>query len=257
MKFCPCIDLHNGQVKQIVGGSLNENNDAETNFVSDHSPAYYAEMYRRDNLTGGHVIMLGKGNEAAAMEALADWPGGMQVGGGITTENALLWLGRGASHVIITSYIFRDGELNMDNLKSIAKLIGRDKLVLDLSCRWRDGAYWIVTDRWQKFTNWQVNAEILDFLSGYCCEFLVHAVDVEGSQAGIDPRLLEILAEHSPIGCVYAGGIASFDDISKIAEAGNGKISFTVGSALDIFGGKLPYREVIDFTNKLNERPQK
>jgi phosphoribosylformimino-5-aminoimidazole carboxamide ribotide isomerase len=157
----------------------------------------------------------------------------------------------------MTSYIFRDGELELDNLKKIAGMIGREKLVLDLSCRWRDGAYWIVTDRWQKFTNWQVNAEILEFLSGYCSEFLVHAVDVEGKRSGIDTRLLEILAKNSPIDCVYAGGIASFDDIDKISRNGKGRISFTVGSALDIFGGDMPYRQVIDYTNDLNERTQR
>ncbi len=256
MKFCPCIDLHNGQVKQIVGGSLNDDG-ADTNFVSEKSPGYYAEMYHNDNLTGGHIIMLGKGNDEAASEALSAWPGGMQVGGGITADNALLWLGRGAAKVIMTSYIFRDGELELDNLKKIAGMIGREKLVLDLSCRWRDGAYWIVTDRWQKFTNWQVNAEILEFLSGYCSEFLVHAVDVEGKRSGIDTRLLEILAKNSPIDCVYAGGIASFDDIDKISRNGKGRISFTVGSALDIFGGDMPYRQVIDYTNDLNERTQR
>lgn len=252
MKFCPCIDLHSGQVKQIVGGSLNDSSDVETNFVSERPPSYYAELYRDDNLTGGHVIMLGPGNEAAAKEALNAWPGGLQVGGGITSENAENWLAEGAAQVIMTSYIFRDGELVLENLQKVAELVGRERLVLDLSCRRRDGEYWIVTDRWQKFTNRKVNAETLNFLAGYCCEFLVHAVDVEGKQSGIDSELLGILAEYSPISCVYAGGIASFDDIDRISKAGAGKISFTIGSALDIFGGKMSYHKVIEYTEALN-----
>lgn len=252
MKFCPCIDLHGGQVKQIVGGSLNDSSEVETNFVSERPPSYYAELYRDDNLTGGHVIMLGPGNEAAAKEALNAWPGGLQVGGGITAENAQNWLAEGAAQVIMTSYIFRDGELVLENLRRVAGLVGNERLVLDLSCRKRDGEYWIVTDRWQKFTNHKVNAETLNFLAEYCSEFLVHAVDVEGKQAGIDSELLGILAEHSPLSCVYAGGISTFTDIEQISEGGSGQISYTIGSALDIFGGKMSYRKVIEYTESLN-----
>lgn len=248
MEFRPCIDLHGGQVKQIVGSSLTDDaSSVKTNFVSEHGPAYFAELYKRDGLTGGHVIMLGSGNEAAALEALGAYPGGLQAGGGITAENAGYWLDAGASQVILTSYIFANGELNRSNLERVFKLLGRERLVLDLSCRSRDGEYYIVTDRWQKFTNWKVDADTLGFMADFCCEFLIHAVDVEGKQAGIDEKLLAIMAEHCPIPSVYAGGIRSLDDVKIINAIGQGRVAFTIGSALDIFGGPLKYRDVIEF----------
>ena len=243
--FRPCIDLHDGVVKQIVGGTLTDSG-ATTNFVAQHSPAYYAELYRRDDLTGGHVIKLGPGNDDAAREALAAWPGGLQIGGGITAENAQEWLDAGAAKVIVTSYIFKEGEILLGNLEKLFSVIGKNRLVLDLSCRKKaDGNYYIVTDRWQKFTNRMLNGETMEFLSSYASEFLIHAVDVEGKQSGIDEELLNILAAHSPLPCTYAGGIHAFEDIAKIISAGKEKIGYTVGSALDIFGGKLPYAEIV------------
>ena len=248
MEFRPCIDLHGGQVKQIVGSSLTDDDrTVKTNFVSENGPAYFADLYKRDGLTGGHVIMLGPGNETAAMEALGAYPGGLQVGGGITAENAGYWLDAGASQIILTSYIFANGELNRINLERIFKLLGRERLVLDLSCRFKDGEYYIVTDRWQKFTGLKVNAATLDFMADFCCEFLIHAVDVEGRQAGIDENLLAIMAEHCPIPSVYAGGIRSLDDVKIINDKGRGRVAFTIGSALDIFGGPLKYQDVIEF----------
>lgn len=242
--FRPCIDLHDGVVKQIVGGTLTDEG-AKTNFVAAHPPAYYAELYKKDDLTGGHVIKLGPGNDDAAREALAAWRGGLQIGGGITAENAADWLDAGAAKVIVTSYIFKDGELLMPKLLKLLDAVGRERLVLDLSCRKKeDGNYYIVTDRWQKFTNRKLNAETLDFLADHASEFLIHAVDVEGKQSGIDEELLNILAAHSPLPCTYAGGIHSLSDIETIIAAGNGKIGYTVGSALDIFGGKLPYADI-------------
>jgi phosphoribosylformimino-5-aminoimidazole carboxamide ribotide isomerase len=246
MKFRPCIDLHQGKVKQIIGGTLTDDNaDTKTNFESEYDSAYYAELYRRDKLTGGHVIMLGQGNEKAASEAIAAYPGGLQVGGGINCDNALQWLDAGAAQVILTSYIFADGELKQNRLDKIYKLVGRDRLVLDLSCRLRDGKYYIVTDRWQKFTKCEVNASILEQLADYCVEFLIHAVDVEGKQAGIDTELIKIMSEYSPVPAVYAGGVRSLDDIELIRRIGKGRIDFTVGSALDIFGGSLKYTDVL------------
>jgi phosphoribosylformimino-5-aminoimidazole carboxamide ribotide isomerase len=247
MRFRPCIDLHNGKVKQIIGGTLTDDNAAvQTNFESEHDSAYYAELYRKDNLRGGHVIMLGPGNTDAARQALAAYPGGLQVGGGINCDNALEWLEAGASHVILTSYIFTGGELKQERLDKIFDMIGRGKLVLDLSCRLRDSKYYIVTDRWQKFTNCEVNATTLKQLAGYCSEFLIHAVDVEGKQAGIDTDLIKIMAEYSPIPAVYAGGVRSLEDIDLIRETGQNRIDYTVGSALDIFGGKLKYTDVLE-----------
>jgi phosphoribosylformimino-5-aminoimidazole carboxamide ribotide isomerase len=205
-------------------------------------------MYRQDKLTGGHIIMLGPGNDAAASEALAAWPGGMQLGGGITNANAALWLDRGASHIIVTSYVFHDGLLDLDRLRDLNRLVGKKRLVLDLSCRWRDDGYYVVTDRWQKFTQLRINAAVLDQLSAYCDEFLVHAVDVEGKCMGIDTRLVEVLAESIPVPTTYAGGISTLSDLERIRDAGQGRIDFTVGSALDIFGGSgLYYREVVAF----------
>jgi phosphoribosylformimino-5-aminoimidazole carboxamide ribotide isomerase len=250
MKLRPCIDLHNGQVKQIVGSSLADGQEPETNFVSDRSPAWYAELYRGDNLTGGHVIKLGPDNDDAAREALAAWPGGLQIGGGITAENATKWLDAGAAQVIVTSHVFRNKQLDPVRLDRLFQAVGKDRLVLDLSCRKKDGEYHVVTDRWQTFTNTIVNEYSLKTLSAFCCEFLIHGVDVEGKQQGMDEELIQLLADHSPIPCVYAGGVRSFDDLEKLSQAGNGKIDVTVGSALDLFGGTLPYRDVVAYCCK-------
>ena len=240
--FRPCIDLHDGKVKQIVGSTLSDSESTvKTNFVAEHDSSWFAELYRRDGLTGGHVIKLGPGNDEAAKRALAAYPGGLQIGGGVTAENAPEWLAAGAGQVIVTSYIFADGELKRDRLEKLFRATGRDR-----SCRrLPGGGYRIVTDRWQKFTTLAVDAAALNQLADYACEFLVHAVDVEGRQSGIDAELLGILAEHSPIPCVYAGGIRNFDDIEQVRRAGNGRIGYTIGSALDIFGGPLSYAEVV------------
>jgi len=247
MEFRPCIDLHDNKVKQIVGSTLTDDGaQLRTNFESEHTSGHYARLYRADHLTGGHVIMLGGGNEAAAREALAAWPGGLQLGGGICADNAPMWLDAGAAQVILTSWIFRDGRLETERLRELVSRIGAEHLVLDLSCRKRDEKYYIVTDRWQKFTELAVNAATLELLGRSCREFLVHAVDVEGKQSGIDEELVTLLAENSPLDCVYAGGISTLDEIETIRRAGRGRIHFTVGSALDIFGGRLPYRDVVE-----------
>ena len=244
-RFRPCIDLHNGKVKQIVGGTLEADGTATepvTNFVSSRGAAYYAGLYKADKLTGGHVIMLGPGNESAALEALRAYPGGLQVGGGINPENARRYLDAGADKVIVTSCVFREGKIDRDALKKMVTAAGRDKLVLDLSCRRRNGKYLIVTDRWQRFTEEEIGAKLLNDLAENCAEFLVHAVDVEGKQAGPDPELVALLSAWSPIPTTYAGGIRNLDDIAVIEKASNGRLDYTVGSALDIFGGRLSYR---------------
>jgi len=246
MRFRPCIDLHDGRVKQIVGSTLADDQALlRTNFSSELPPSHYSALYRRDNLCGGHIIMLGGGNEAAATDALRAWPGGMQIGGGITGDNAALWLDRGASHVIVTSHVFHDGLLDMERLGRLQRLIGKKRLVLDLSCRWRDNGYYVVTDRWQKFTELRVSPETLERLAAFCDEFLVHAVDVEGKCMGIDVRLLELLAASVPVPTTYAGGVSSLADLERIRISGQGRIDVTVGSALDIFGGSgLRYQDV-------------
>jgi len=251
--FRPCIDLHKGKVKQIVGGTLSDKG-AQTNFVSDHPAAWYAELYRKDDLRGGHVIQLGPDNETAAREALAAFPGGLQLGGGVNADNAADWLDAGASHVIVTSWVFREGRLDAARLADLVKSIGRERLVLDLSCRQRDDQYWVVTDRWQNFTKLSVNEATLKTLADSCAEYLVHAVDVEGQQTGIDLALVQNLAAHSPIPCTYAGGANSLADLEAIQTAGDGRVHLTIGSALDIFGGTVKYDDCIAFNRQQGER---
>ncbi len=250
--FRPCIDLHEGRVKQIVGGTLGgDPARLQTNFVSERPAAWYAELYRRDGLTGGHVIQLGPGNEAAARAALQAYPGGMHLGGGVTLDNARGWLDAGASHVIVTSWVFRDGRLDEERLRALVAAIGRERLVLDLSCRRRDGAYWVVTDRWQKFTELTVSRDSLEQLSIHCAEFLVHAVDVEGLCRGVDVELVQLLAQGSPIPTTYAGGASSLLDLEEVTRVSKGRIDLTIGSALDIFGGQgVKYEEAVAFNRR-------
>ena len=250
--FRPCIDLHEGRVKQIVGGTLRDDGRApQTNFISPHPPAWFADRYRQDGLDGGHVIMLGPGNEVAAREALAAFPGGLQVGGGITADNAAAWLNAGASHVIVTSWVFHAGELNGDRLADLVRAVGVSRLVLDLSCRLRDDRYWVVTDRWQNFTRLAISREVLATLASSCAEFLVHAADVEGLCRGIDERLVTELGAASPIPVTYAGGATSLDDLETVTRLGNGRVDLTIGSALDLFGGTgVGYADAVAFNRR-------
>jgi phosphoribosylformimino-5-aminoimidazole carboxamide ribotide isomerase len=248
MKFRPCIDIHSGKVKQIVGGTLcDDSKGLVENFVSDKDSTYFADMFKKDGLTGGHVIMLGQGNEEAALGALKAYPDGLQIGGGINADNAAHYIEQGASHVIITSYVFKDGAINFENLEKVVSAIGKERLVLDLSCRKKDDKYFVVTDRWQKFTNFQVNEQTISELEKYCSEFLIHAVDVEGKCSGIEKELVKNLGQWVSIPTTYAGGARSFEDIDDIKSLGNDKIDLTIGSALDIFGGQLSYKEVVDY----------
>lgn len=255
MEFRPCIDIHNGRVKQIVGGSLKDSGShAQENFASNQDAAFFADIYKKDNLRGGHVILLNpQGSEhyaatkAQAFSALERYPGGMQAGGGITAENAAQFLEAGASHVIVTSYVFKDGVISYENLHKLRKAVGKKRLVLDLSCRKRDGHYYIVTDRWQKFTDETVSFKLLEALSGYADEFLVHAVDVEGRACGIETQLVKLLGSWDGIPVTYAGGVGSFGDLAALKEYGQGRLNVTVGSALDLFGGSMAYAEVIKY----------
>jgi phosphoribosylformimino-5-aminoimidazole carboxamide ribotide isomerase len=256
--FRPCIDLHEGKVKQIVGGSLTgQPDDLRTNFVSERPSRWFAELYQRDGLRGGHVIMLGNGNANAAREAITAYPGGLQIGGGIRLDNASAWLEAGASHVIVTSWVFRDGQLDWDRLKELAKSIGTEKLVLDLSCRKKEDDYFVVTDRWQKYTELKISREVLNLLSAWCDEFLVHAVDAEGLCKGIDLELVENLGQWSPKPATYAGGANSLHDLEDVARIGRGRINLTIGSALDIFGGSLVrYDDVVALDRKLEKEKE-
>ncbi|NLD98949.1 MAG: phosphoribosylformimino-5-aminoimidazole carboxamide ribotide isomerase [Fibrobacter sp.] len=248
MKFRPCIDLHAGKVKQIVGSTLKDDGQEPlTNFQTDLSPAYFAGLYKKENLYGGHVIMLGKGNESAALDALKAFPGGFHIGGGITPDNAHLYLDAGASHVIVTSYVFKDGMVHWDRLEHLMKSVGKEKLVLDLSCKKKNGVYYVVTDRWQNFTDISISSQTFDKLSSFCDEFLIHAADVEGMCKGIDVELIELLSRSISLPTTYAGGVRSIEDLVQLERIGMGRIDVTVGSALDIFGGNLSFRSVVDW----------
>jgi phosphoribosylformimino-5-aminoimidazole carboxamide ribotide isomerase len=240
-------------VKQIVGGTLGADpGRLQTNFVSDRPAAWYAELYQRDGLKGGHLIMLGPGNETEARAALRAYPGGLQIGGGVNLDNARAWLEAGASHVIVTSWVFRDGQVDWARLAQLAEAIGKARLVLDLSCRRRGEDYVVVTDRWQKFTDLATSQESLERLAAWCAEFLIHAVDVEGQCLGIDQELVSRLGQWSPIPTTYAGGAGSLADLEAVTRLGQGRIDLTIGSALDIFGGTgVRYEDAVAFNRRL------
>lgn len=268
MQFRPCIDIHNGKVKQIVGSSLKDKgNRAQENFVSKQDAAFYANMYKEDGIKGGHIILLNakdsdyfEATKKQALLALHAYPDGLQIGGGITAENAPYYIKEGASHVIVTSYVFKDGTINYDNLKKLFQAVGKKRIVLDLSCRYidkgslindgeiaKEAGYYVVTDRWQKVTNERITYDLLDKLSEYCDEFLIHAVDVEGKQNGVEAELIKLLGNWGKIPMTYAGGVHTYEDLKIVKMLGSGKINVTIGSALDIFGGTLEYRKVLDY----------
>ena len=259
MRFRPCIDIHNGKVKQIIGGSLrDEGNQAQENFISRYDSTFYARKYREDELDGGHIIMLNapdssyyEATKNAALEALGAYPGGMQIGGGITAENASEYLKVGASHVIVTSYAFCVGRIHWENIRRLCEAVGREHVVLDLSCRSKeDGFFYVVTDRWQKFTDVKLEIPVLEKLGEFCDEFLVHGVDVEGKASGIMGDLVQILKTYRGRKVTYAGGIGSIEHLKEFQKLSEGKLDFTIGSALDLFGGRIPYEHVLKFTDK-------
>ncbi|MCM1186117.1 MAG: phosphoribosylformimino-5-aminoimidazole carboxamide ribotide isomerase [Lachnoclostridium sp.] len=255
MEFRPCIDIHNGKVKQIVGGSLkDQNNEARENFVSEQDAAFFAGLYRDAGLRGGHIILLNaagseyyESTKQQALAALKEYPRGLQIGGGITPQTAQEYLEAGASHVIVTSYVFQDGRIHFDRLKELAQAVGKERLVLDVSCKKHGGAYLVVTDRWQKVTEEEVSLALLEKLSQYCDEFLIHGVDVEGMAKGIEKELVRILGSFSQRPVTYAGGVHDFHDLELIKTLGKNRVNVTVGSALDLFGGTLKWEEVLDF----------
>lgn len=253
MRFRPCIDIHQGRVKQIVGGSLTNDERPQTNFETDISPAHFASLYRDDQLPGGHVIMLGPGNEKAACEALEAFPGGMHVGGGIQPSTAARFLNAGASHVIVTSYVFREGTIVWERVQEMIRAVGRNRLVLDVSCRMRDGEYYVCTDRWQKWTDFKLDARNLERLGDQCDEILVHAVDVEGKKCGIDLELVRKLSSWATVPVTYAGGVRTLFDLELAKSEGRGLVDVTIGSALDIFGGQLKYDEAVRW-QRIQER---
>ncbi|MDY6356778.1 MAG: phosphoribosylformimino-5-aminoimidazole carboxamide ribotide isomerase [Catonella sp.] len=260
MRLRPCIDIHNGEVAQIVGSTLkDEGNSAKENFKSERHADYYATLYKKMDLPGGHIILLNKKytefydkDVEEAKLALAAYPGGMQIGGGIIADNAARFIEMGASHVIVTSYAFADGKILYDNLTKLVKAVGKEHIVLDLSARMRENRYFIVTDRWQNFTEEELSHRLLEKLEDYCDEFLIHAVDSEGKKAGIDDRLAGMLGSYDGIPVTYAGGVSSIDDIERLNMYGNGRLDVTIGSALDIFGGNLPLKEAAGYIRAIN-----
>lgn len=254
MKFRPCIDIHNGKVKQIVGSSLADENDiAKENFTSSKDAVFYGRMYRELGLTGGHIILLNPVNspyyestKEQAIETVSNVPSFFQVGGGITADNAQEFIDAGADKVIVTSYVFKNGKISFTNLKKLVKAVGKDRIVLDLSCKKAgDGTYKVVTDRWQKETSVTLSTETLDELSQYCSEFLVHAADVEGKQNGIEKDVASILGSWGKLPVTYAGGVKDIDDIKDLKKIGKDKVDVTVGSALSIFGGHLEIEDIV------------
>ena len=261
MQFRPCIDIHNGKVKQIVGSSLRDAGDrAEENFVAEQDGAFFARLYKNAEICGGHIILLNPeqseyygATREQALLALHEYPGGLQIGGGIHAGNAASFIKEGASHVIVTSYVFKDGRISFENLNRLVSTVGKEHLVLDLSCRFKEDGYYIVTDRWQKFTEEKVTTELLDRLAEYCDEFLVHAVDVEGKASGIEEELAGLLGRWNRIPVTYAGGVRNFEDLRKIRELGHGHLNVTIGSALDLFGGTMSYQKVLDYIASVQE----
>lgn len=255
MEFRPCIDIHNGKVKQIVGGSLRDEQDrAVENFVSDVDAAYYAKLYKKHGIKGGHVILLNgidseyySATKEQALKALRAYPGGLQIGGGVTADNATEYIKAGASHVIVTSYVFKNGKINYENLERLKKTVGAEKIVLDLSCRKKGNSYVVVTDRWQKETEEEVTVALMDKLARSCDEFLVHAVDVEGKAEGIEKELAALLGRWGKKPVTYAGGVHSFEDLKELKKLGRGKVNVTIGSALDLFGGEMSFEKVINY----------
>lgn len=258
MKFRPCIDIHNGKVKQIVGGSLLDQGDqAEENFVSAHDAGFYGKLYKKNQLSGGHVILLNskdssyyEADRREAVKALEAFPGGLQAGGGITDESAAYFIHKGASHVIVTSFVFSEGEIRYDRLERLRDAVGKKHLVLDLSCRKRGDDYYVVTDRWQKFTREKMSRNLLKKLEAYCDEFLIHGVDVEGKSQGIDQELVKILAQYQGNSLTYAGGVRSFKDLELLKKYGKDRIDVTIGSALDLFGGPMEFAEVLSYCSQ-------
>jgi phosphoribosylformimino-5-aminoimidazole carboxamide ribotide isomerase len=245
--FRPCIDLHEGKVKQIVGGSLTEQG-ARENFVSSRPAEWFAHKYQSDGLPGGHIILLGPGNESAATLALRAYPQGMHLGGGVTPKNARHWLDLGASHVIVTSFLFEAGEFSEQRLDEMLREVSPRELVIDLSCRKVEGGYRVATHRWQTISRTAVDASLLRSLEGRCAELLVHAADVEGLCRGVDAELVALLGAECKVPCTYAGGASSLEDLSLVEGLSQGRLDLTFGSALDLFGGhQVRYQDCVEW----------
>lgn len=204
-----------------------------------------------DELVGGHVIQLGPGNHEAALSALRAYPRGLQLGGGVTPDNARDWLEAGASQVIVTSYLFDGDSLSQERLDRLASAVRPQELVIDLSCRRTESGFYVTTNRWQTVTRSRVDHSLFDLLAPYCSEFLVHAADVEGLCQGIDEDLVVLLSEISPHPCTYAGGARDLLDLARVEELSRGRVDLTFGSALDLFGGTgVRYADCVEWNRR-------
>lgn len=258
MEFRPCIDIHNGSVKQIVGGSLTDaENCPVENFVSDVDAAFYANLYKQKGLKGGHVILLNatdseyyEATKKQAKLALSAYPLGLQVGGGINDANAREFIEAGATHVIVTSFVFKDGKIHYDRLQRLCDVVGKEHICLDLSCKKYPDGYYVMTDRWQNKTDFVLTLETMGQLSEYCDEFLIHAVDVEGKVSGIETDIAKMLGAYEGNAVTYAGGVHNMEDLQLLKELGNNRVNVTIGSALDLFGGSMSFEDVVQICNK-------
>ena len=258
MRFRPCIDIHNGKVKQIVGGSLQDQGDqAQENYVAEQDAPFFARLYQSRGIRGGHIILLNpatspyyEATRQQAIEALKAYPGGMQIGGRDPGGQCRELSGCRCQSCDRYFLCIKNGVINWENLEKLERAVGREHLVLDLSCRKKDGQYYIVTDRWQKFTQVPVSEQTIEEFSSHCDEFLVHAVDVEGKASGIEVELVKLLAKNHQLPVTYAGGVGSFQDLETLRMAGENRVDVTVGSALDLFGGSMKWEDVLDICQK-------
>ena len=249
-QFRPCIDLHQGSVKQIVGSSFTADaTSLKTNFESNLSADFFARRYCEDGLTGGHLIQLGSNNEVSAFAALQAYPQGLQIGGGIAVDNSSYWLEAGASHVIVTSWLFDEcGNFLPERLDALVQETGKEHLVIDLSCKRVEEDWFVAMNHWQTKTNLRLEASLLNYLADYCSEFLVHAADIEGKCTGIDEALVRVLGKHSSLPGTYAGGAKALEDLDLVELLSNGRVDLTIGSALDIFGGtQVCYKDCVNW----------
>ena len=246
MIFRPCIDLHQGKIRQIVGITLTDKAGPKINFSATKSVEWFVDLYKADNLQDGHIILLGEGNEKVALRAIKRWPAAFQVGGQMNIDNASFWLDKGAKKIIFTSWLIEKETIHWQRLENLAKKITPQKIVLDLSCQYFDGDYYIMTEQWKNKSKHSLG-KVAAKLADYCSEFLIHATSVEGQKKGIEKKLIKTLADYKkPAEITYAGGITTQEDIEFIIQEGQSRLFFTVGSALDIFGGTLSYRLLVD-----------
>ncbi|KAF6005708.1 hypothetical protein HII12_005282 [Brettanomyces bruxellensis] len=250
--YVGCIDIHGGKVKQIVGGTLNQDDteqskntcksNLETNFVSEKSSSYYAKLYEEHGIIRTHVIKLGslEENNRVAIEALKAWPKHLQIGGGINDTNAKYWIQQGADKVIVTSWLFPKGQFDKSRLERISQLVGKEHLVVDLSYFDAGGVE---------------QGRLLSYSRGTARNSSFMQLMLKAFCKGIDQELVAKLAEWCTSPIVYAGGAKSIDDLKLVDKLSHGRVDLTFGSALDLFGGKLVrFKDCCKWNQQLGDR---